>query len=88
MLACGGAVLASTAGAVAETAGAAAHLIDPLDEDGWRRAMQRIAEEEEWWQSLRAGAVAAARPFTWQRCAEETLAVYRRVCGAAVRLAG
>ena len=88
MLACGGAVLASTAGAVAETAGAAAHLIDALDEDGWRLAMQRVAEEDEWWRELRAGAVEAARPFTWERCAAETLAVYQRVSGGAVRRTG
>ena len=81
MLACGGAVLASTAGAVAETAGAAAHLLDPLDETGWRDALRRAVEDNDWWQSRRAGAVAAARPFTWERCAAETLAVYRRVCG-------
>jgi alpha-1,3-rhamnosyl/mannosyltransferase len=83
MLACGGAVLASTAGAVAETAGAAAHLLDPRDGDGWRDAMRRAAEDDDWWRSLRAGAVEAARPFTWERCADETLAVYRRVCGGA-----
>ncbi len=87
MLACGGAVLASTAGAVAETAGAAAHLIDPMDEDAWRGAMQRVAEDDDWRQALRAGAIEAARPFTWERCALETLAVYRKVCGGEMRLA-
>jgi alpha-1,3-rhamnosyl/mannosyltransferase len=77
MLACGGAVLASTAGAVAETAGAAAHLIDPADEGGWRNALHRVLSDDDWWRQLRRGAVAAARPFTWQRCAADTLAVYR-----------
>jgi alpha-1,3-rhamnosyl/mannosyltransferase len=81
MLACGGAVLASTAGAVAETAGAAAHLIDPHDEDGWRTALLRVCTDDDWWRSLRRGAVAAARPFTWDRCAADTLAVYRTVLG-------
>src|SRR5262249_39540212 len=79
MMACGGAVIASTAGAVAETAGAAAHLLDPLDEVAWRDAMQRVVEDEDWWQSLRNNAVAAAGPFTWERCAAATLAVYRSV---------
>src|SRR5260370_7574710 len=85
MLACGGAVLASTAGAVAETAGAAAHLIDALDVDGWRDAMRRGTEDDDWWGALRAGAVAAARPFTSGRCAAETLAVYPRLAGGAPR---
>jgi alpha-1,3-rhamnosyl/mannosyltransferase len=79
MLACGGAVLASTAGAVAETAGAAAHLIDPADEAGWRDALHRILADDDWWRQLRRGAAEAARPFTWQRCAADTLAVYRRL---------
>jgi glycosyltransferase involved in cell wall biosynthesis len=78
MLACGGAVLASTAGAVAEVVGRQAHLIDPADGDGWRRAMMRVATDEDWWQDLRRGATEAARPFTWERCAAETLAVYER----------
>jgi alpha-1,3-rhamnosyl/mannosyltransferase len=81
MLACGGAVLASTAGAVAETAGAAACLIDPRDEDGWRQALRRVCTSDEWWQSLRRNAVAAARPFTWVRSAADTLAVYGNVLG-------
>ncbi len=81
MLACGGAVLASTAGAVVETVGKQAHLIEALDIDGWRRAMQRVVEEDDWWRHLRQDAVAAARPFTWEQCAADTLRVYRELCG-------
>jgi glycosyltransferase involved in cell wall biosynthesis len=81
MMACGGAVLASTAGALAETIGSRAHLIDPRDVDGWRDAMVRVLEDESWWQFLRTGVVAVARPYTWDRCAAETLRVYRSVCG-------
>jgi alpha-1,3-rhamnosyl/mannosyltransferase len=83
MLACGGAVLASTAGAVAETVGGQAHLIDARDLDGWRAALLRVATDDDWWAQLRRGAAAAARPFTWERCAAETLAVYRHVAGQA-----
>jgi alpha-1,3-rhamnosyl/mannosyltransferase len=82
MLACGGAVLASTAGAVVETVGRQAHLIDADDFDGWRAAIARLTQDDEWWHSLRRGAVEAARPFTWERCAADTLRVYRAVCGA------
>jgi alpha-1,3-rhamnosyl/mannosyltransferase len=79
MLACGGAVLASTAGAVAETVGKQAHLIDPVDLDGWRSALIRVTTDDDWWAQLRRGAVEAAKPFTWDRCAADTLAVYRSV---------
>ncbi|HEY7312668.1 MAG TPA: glycosyltransferase family 1 protein [Gemmataceae bacterium] len=86
MMACGGAVLASTAGAVAETAGATAPLIDPLDVAGWRDALVRVVEDDDWWLSLRRHAVAASRPFTWERCAADTLRVYRQLCGEGNRL--
>ncbi len=81
MMACGGAVLASTAGAVTETAGRKAHLIDPADEAAWRDAIQRVVQDDDWWQHLRTGVRSVARPFTWERCAEETLQAYRRITG-------
>jgi glycosyltransferase involved in cell wall biosynthesis len=80
MLACGGAVLASTAGALVETVGGQAHLIAPHDLASWRDAMARVVADDDWWHTLRAGGVAAARPFTWDRCARDTLQVYRALC--------
>jgi alpha-1,3-rhamnosyl/mannosyltransferase len=82
MMACGGAVLASTAGALVETVGRRAHLIPAEDLDGWRAAMARVVTDDDWWQGLRRGAEATARPYTWERCAAETLQVYRRLCSA------
>lgn len=79
MLACGGAVLASTAGAVAETVGRKACLIHPDDVGGWRDALARVCEDDDWWCELRRDAADAATPFTWRRCAADTLAVYREV---------
>lgn len=76
MMACGGAVLASTAGAVAETVGRRAYLVDPDDLDGWRDALQRVVMEDEWWSELRRGVEEVARPFTWEQCATDTLRVY------------
>jgi alpha-1,3-rhamnosyl/mannosyltransferase len=81
MLACGGAVLASTAAALVETVGSQAHLISPDDTDSWRQAMQLILEDDDWWRSLRRGAADIARPFTWERCAADTFRVYRAVAG-------
>jgi alpha-1,3-rhamnosyl/mannosyltransferase len=79
MLACGGAVLASTAGAVAETVGGQAHLIDPRDVCGWRAALLRVCIDDDWWHLLRIGAIEKARHFTWEQCARDTLRVYRAV---------
>jgi len=83
MMACGGAVLASTAGALRETVGRQAHLVPPDDFDGWRQALMRVLTDEDWWQSLQQGAVAVARPYTWDRCAAETLRVYRALTAKA-----
>jgi glycosyltransferase involved in cell wall biosynthesis len=88
MMACGGAVLCSTAEALVETAGGRAHLVDPLDEDGWREALRLAAMDDDWQAELRRGAVEAVRQFTWERCAADTLAVYRAVCGQSIRKAG
>jgi alpha-1,3-rhamnosyl/mannosyltransferase len=83
MLACGGAVLASTAGALVETVGGHAHLLHPADVDAWRTALLRVVTDDDWWNHLRRGAVAAARPYTWDRCAADTLRVYRALTDTA-----
>ena len=79
MMACGGAVIASTAGALVETVGGKACLVEPEDVDGWRNAMIRIIEDEDWLRSLRQDTVAVAQPYTWDQCAADTLGVYRAV---------
>lgn len=81
MLACGGAVLGSTAGAVVECVGGHAHLLDPLDQDGWQQAMQRVIVDDDFWYSLRQGVCDVARPYTWARCAETTWEAYCHVLG-------
>jgi alpha-1,3-rhamnosyl/mannosyltransferase len=80
MMATGGAVLASTAGALVETVGNKACLLDARDTEAWRRAMERAILDEEWLFSLRNDAQELARPFTWDRAARETLNIYRRHC--------
>jgi alpha-1,3-rhamnosyl/mannosyltransferase len=79
MLACGGAVLASTADAVREVCGEYAALIAPDDLPGWRAALLRLATDPGYRDDLRRDGVAHAARFTWERAAEETAAVYRHV---------
>jgi alpha-1,3-rhamnosyl/mannosyltransferase len=85
MMACGGAVIASTADAIVETVGGRAHLINAHDEDGWRAAMARVVEDDAWWQALRQDVMKVAAPFTWEQCAADTLNAYRMVCGGSGR---
>jgi alpha-1,3-rhamnosyl/mannosyltransferase len=82
MMACGGAVLASRA--AAETVSRNVHLIDPHDEAGWRDAMLRVCRDRQWRLSLREGAREAVAGHTWERCVEQTLAVYRSVVPTAL----
>jgi hypothetical protein len=44
----------------------------------------RVLTDQNWWQDLRWGAVEAARPFTWEQCAADTLRVYRAVSAGSV----
>jgi alpha-1,3-rhamnosyl/mannosyltransferase len=81
MMACGGAVIASTAGSLVETVGSHAHLVHPEDIGDWCDALTRVAEDDEWWRALRQGVRAVAQPYTWDRCAADTLRVYRHLCG-------
>jgi alpha-1,3-rhamnosyl/mannosyltransferase len=90
MMACGGAVIASTAGALVETIDARAHLVQPEDIGGWRDALARVLQDDDWTQSLRQGVIQVAKSYTWDRCATTTLAVYRSLGNSAHerRLAG
>ena len=81
MLACGGAVLASTAGALVETVGRQAHMIEAQDLPGWREAMHRVMSDDDWRDKLRHGTQEVAHPYTWQRCASETFRIYNAVLG-------
>ncbi|NBO93054.1 MAG: glycosyltransferase family 1 protein [Planctomycetia bacterium] len=85
MMACGGAVIASTAAAVAEVVAGRGYLVDPLDVQGWRDAMARIIQDNDWHAAMCEGGPAFAARFTWERCAADTLAAYRAVVGGTVR---
>lgn len=85
MLACGGAVIGSTADALVETVGGQAHLVHPDDLDGWRDALTHVLVDDDWWHALRNGAATKARPFTWERCAAETLRLFHSLCDRAAK---
>jgi alpha-1,3-rhamnosyl/mannosyltransferase len=81
MMACGGAVIASTADAVREVVGGCGKLLAPDDLAGWRDAMRTAATDDEFIEDLTDGGPARAAEFTWTRAARETMAVYRTVLG-------
>jgi glycosyltransferase involved in cell wall biosynthesis len=79
MMACGGAALVSTAGSVTEVVGPHGCAIEARDLQGWRDAMQRVIDDDDWHRQLRLGVREWSAQFTWQRAAQETLNAYRAV---------
>jgi glycosyltransferase involved in cell wall biosynthesis len=77
----GAPVVASTTPAVAETAGGAAMLVDPVDVDAIAVALERVLIDEPLAHDLRAMGLERAASFSWDATARGTLAVYRHVMG-------
>lgn len=82
MLACGGAVISSTADALREVLGTNAAYVEPLDVAGWRTALRRAITDDHFIADLRCGARSRAARFSWTACAGATAAVYRSVAPA------
>jgi len=74
--ACGTPVLASTAGALPETAGGAALLVDPLSADAIAEGIARLLGDAALRTSLVAKGRARAAELTWDGTARRTRAVY------------
>lgn len=70
-------VAASNTSAMPEIAGGAAVLFDPGDTDAMRSALEQVVFDASTRARLVRDGLARAGVFSWQRCATETLAVYR-----------
>lgn len=77
MLACGGAVIASPAGAVEEIAGQGVHLIRSGEVSDWKRALALAATDNDFLGQLKRHSRETAAPYTWEACARQTLQAYR-----------
>ncbi|MBI2888042.1 MAG: glycosyltransferase family 4 protein [Chloroflexi bacterium] len=78
-MACGTPVVCSSASSLPEVAGDAALLVDPASVQDMAAAMAHVLTDPDLRAGMRAGGLARARQFTWQRTARETVAVYRSV---------
>lgn len=77
-MACGAAVITSNVSALPEVAGDGALTVDPESADALADAFRRLMSEPER-RALREKGKARAAVFTWDRCAEKTLEVYRKL---------
>jgi glycosyltransferase involved in cell wall biosynthesis len=78
---CGTPVVTSGRGALAEIAGDAAELVDPLRIDSIAEGLLRVLADEERAADLRARGLRRARDFSWARAARETRALYAEASG-------
>jgi glycosyltransferase involved in cell wall biosynthesis len=82
-MACGTPVITGRVAALEEVAGGAVEHIDHLDPATIGGALVALARSRERREQLRACGLARAKQFSWQRAAQETLAVYRRAARGA-----
>lgn len=80
-MASGTAVITSNTSSLPEVAGDAAILVDPRDVEALADALVRVLNDRDLRQAMGAAGVRQAAKFSWQRCAEETVAVYRAALG-------
>lgn len=74
-------VVASDTPVLLEVAGGAA-LHAPVGEvEAWAKAFSRVLNERGLAERLREAGFARSKMFSWDRCAEETISVYREVAG-------
>jgi glycosyltransferase involved in cell wall biosynthesis len=78
-LAAGTPVVGYAGGAVAEVVGDAGLLVTSGDEDALASALGRFLDDDALRASLRGRSRARAAAFSWDRAADETLGVYRKV---------
>ena len=72
-------VICSNSSSLPEVVGDAAELFDPLDEEQLRSAMERVVTSEGLRKELIARGHRRCAAFSWERCAQETLAIYRKL---------
>ncbi|MBI5300776.1 MAG: glycosyltransferase family 4 protein [Chloroflexi bacterium] len=81
-MACGAPVITSNVASMPEIAGDAGVLVQPDDQAGLTDAMARVLSDQELRARLAREGLARSKIFSWERAAEETLAVYARVAHA------
>jgi glycosyltransferase involved in cell wall biosynthesis len=87
-MACACPAIVSSTGALPELAGDAALVVDPRDPRALARAIAALLSDDCLRRELVERGLRRARRFSWERTAEETLAVYRAVDGRRPGAAG
>lgn len=75
---CGTPVIASNTTALPEVAGDAGLLIDPTDSEALCQAMLALVNDDQLRISLSQKGLERSKLFSWERCAEQTVGLYRK----------
>ncbi|UXC17397.1 glycosyltransferase family 4 protein [Comamonas squillarum] len=78
-MASGTPVLTSNASCMPEVAGGAAYLVNPRDVDDIRHGLEHCLSDEAWQADARTKGLARAAQLSWDRCARETIEVYKKL---------
>jgi len=82
-MACGTPIIVSNRATLPEVVGSAGEMIEPTDAAQLTFFLERLADDPKHWEGRAHACLDRASEFSWQRCARETLAVYRKVLAAA-----
>jgi alpha-1,3-rhamnosyl/mannosyltransferase len=72
-------VVASRTSSIPEVASSKALLVDPDNTDELFQAMSRAAEDQDWRVSCSKAGLEKAKGFSWDRCAEATIGIYKKL---------
>lgn len=75
-------VLVSNVSSLPEVVGDAGLLVDPYDIDQLTYNIERLLVDDVFRRQARQQGISRAADFTWQRCVDQTVEVYRKVCSA------
>lgn len=78
-MACGTPVISSNTSSMPEVVGEAGILLAPENEHRWAEALISVLNNEKQWKELRQRGLDQAKKFSWEKCAQETIAVYEKV---------
>lgn len=80
-MASGTPVIVSNRTTLPEVVGDAGELIEPTDEAELKARLLRFDEDATYWELRASACLEQAAKFSWARCAQETLGIYRHVLG-------
>ncbi|NIO20498.1 MAG: glycosyltransferase [Candidatus Aenigmarchaeota archaeon] len=78
-MACGVPVVASKTTSLPEVVGDAGILVDPRDVNELREGMVNLLDDERLRDELSQKGLERAKLFTWEKCAQQTIAVYEKI---------